>query len=76
MNTANESQKENNFIPRRPSGPKGFENTIPNGNYLVHIAQWFLLRREMQWFFVHCEQGFFLEQRGIDLLFVYFTRCF
>ena len=39
MNTANESQKENNFIPRRPSGPKGFENTILNGNYLVHIAQ-------------------------------------
>ena len=39
MNTANESQKENNFIPRRPSGRKGSENTIPNGNYLVHIAQ-------------------------------------
>ena len=30
MNTANESQKENNFIPRRPSSPKGFESTIPN----------------------------------------------
>ena len=25
-----ESQKENNFIPRRPSSPKGFESTIPN----------------------------------------------
>ena len=30
MNTANESQKENNFIPRRPSSPKGFESTILN----------------------------------------------
>ena len=42
MDTANESQKEYNFIPRRPFSPKGFENTFPN--YLVHIAQCFLLR--------------------------------
>ena len=31
MNIANESQKE-------PFSPKGFESTIPNGNYLVHFA--------------------------------------
>ena len=65
MNTANESQQENNFIPRRPSSPRDFENTIPNGNYLIHFAQFFLLGRKMQWLFVHCEQGFFWEQRGI-----------
>ena len=36
----------------------------------------FLPRREMQWSFVHCEQAFFLEQRGIELLLAHFTRCF
>ena len=65
MNTANESQQENNCTPRRSSSPRGFENTIPNGNYLIHFAQCFLLGRKMQWLFVHCEQGFFWEQRGI-----------
>ena len=65
MNTANESQQENNFISRRPSSPRGFENTIPNENYLIHFAQCFLLGRKMQWLFVHCEQGFSWEQRGI-----------
>ena len=48
MNTANESQQENNFISRRPSSPRGFENTIPNGNYLIHFAQCFLLGQKMQ----------------------------
>ena len=65
MDTANDSQKEKNLIPRRPSSPKSFENTIPNRNYLIHFAQCFLLRRKMQWLFVRCEQGLFLEQRGI-----------
>ena len=29
----------------------------PNGNYMVQFARCFLLSREMQWLFVHCEQG-------------------
>ena len=57
MNTANESQKENNFIPRRPSSPKGFESTIPN---------------TIQYFIYPTLHTVFLE-RGILLLFVHFV---
>ena len=88
MDTANESQKEYNFIPRRPFSPKGFENTFPN--YLVNIAQCFLLRWEIQWLFVHFTQRFFRTsntrvvcafdavflERVILLLFVHFTWRF
>ena len=63
MNTANESQKKGNLNSRRSVKCFAlFVNTIPNGNYLVHFAQCFLLRREMQRLFVHCGQGSFLEK--------------
>ena len=64
--------------------------SVLNGNYLVHIAQCFLLR-QMQWSFVHCEQGFFRNKEGQTcclctsrvafrarniFVFVHFARCF
>ena len=82
MNIANESQKENNFFPTDPPAQRASKTPFLMGIiWSIQCAVLFLPRREMQWLFVYCKQGFFWEQallleRGTLSLFVHFARCF
>ena len=64
MNTANESQKENNFFPTDPPALRVSKTPFLMGIiWSIQCAVLFLPRREMQWLFVYCKQGFFFGTR-------------
>ena len=82
MNTANESQKENNLFPTDPPAQRPSKTPFLMGIiWSIQCAVLFLPRREMQWLFVYCKQGFVWEhalllERGTLSLFVHFARRF